>query len=285
MNDSLFGREAVLVVGQTTPGKFFTTVNEVTIRELRVTFSVEASLEETPNASEIVIFNLNEASRGECQRDRSYIRLDAGYVDLVRRLCEGDVTHCASTWNGTEWETKLQIGDGARAYNHARVSRTFAAGTDVKTVLGEVAGSMDLRVPSSIDDARELLDQFARGVTVSGPSHKAATKMLRPRGLSWSVQNGQMQILRDGGTRPDEAIVINSSNGMLGSPEFGPPKEKGKSQRMTLRTLLRPELVPGGKISVEARNTRGLFKITRARHRGDTHARDPWETELEAIPL
>lgn len=281
----LFKRAVALTLARPQAGKFFENEpNAITIRDQRVQFSIVKSLDSEPNTCEVIVTNLAERTRAELQRKPLYVRLDAGYDGQLARLFTGDVIWGQSKINGVDWETKLQLGDGSRAHGHARLNRSFKAGTSVKTVLGDLAKAHGLKMPTNISEAKELSTQFASGVSVSGPTHAELTKVLAPRGYSWSVQDGRLQVLGPNGTRPDEAIVINQDAGMISSPEFGPPGDDGKPPTMTVSVLLYPGITPGGKIKVESRAVNGLFRVERVTHVGDTHG-GSWQSNIEAIPL
>ncbi len=281
----LFKRGVALTLARPQAGKFFENEpNAITIRDLRVQFSIVKDLDSEPNTCDVMVTNLAERTRAEVARLPLHVRLDAGYDGELARIFTGDVIWGQSKLNGVDWETKLQLGDGSRAHGGARLNRSFKAGTSAKTVLGDLAKAHGLKLPTSIADAKELSAQFASGVTVSGPTHTELTKVLAPRGYGWSVQDGRLQILSGTGTRPDEAIVINQDAGMIGSPEFGPPGDEGKPPTMTVSVLLYPRITPGGKIKVESRSVNGLFRVERVTHVGDTHGQS-WQSNIEAIPL
>jgi hypothetical protein len=284
----LYNRQVVVTlarpVAEGPQGFFRQQPNAIVVRDLRVQFSLEKNLEKDPNTCEVTISNMSEATRAEVQRKPLHVRLEAGYDGQLERLFAGDLRWAQSKLAGTDWETSLSLGDGERALRHARVTRSFRAGIDVKTVLQETAASMGLRLPKSVQDAKELLGQFSGGLTLHGPSQAEMERLLKPRGMGYSVQDGQLQILRAGEARVEQAAIISQDTGLIGTPELGAPKEPGKPPVLTLTTLLYPRLTPGGRIQVEARSVRGLFRVTMVRHEGDTHG-DSWTTSMEATPL
>lgn len=279
----LYKRGARLLVAK--PTAFFTQEpNALVIRDLRMTFSIEKHLGAEPNTSTIEVYNLSEESRSFVQQKPRYIRLEAGYDDELQLIFAGDLVWGKSSLVQVDWVTTLQLGDGHRAFNYARVNRAFRGGVTGKTLLNEIAGSMGLRPPGNIEQATELAQQFAAGVSLQGPAHREMTRLLEPRGMSWSVQDGQLQILRPAEVRADQAILISEDTGMVGTPEQGPPdKSSGKPPTTTVRMLLKPRAVPGVKLRIESRAIRGIFRAERVTHRGDTFGN--FHTEVEAIPL
>lgn len=261
-----------------------------TITGLRVTFNIEKTLSEEPNTCELQIFNLAETTRGELDKKPMNVRIDAGYDGVLERLFQGDLRWGASKHVGVDWESKIQLGDGDRSYRYARVNRSFKAGVNIKTALGEVVKSMGLKMPKSAAEATDLIKQFASGTVVHGPSQVEMTRLLEPYGMSWSIQDGGLQILKGSDPKSQDALLVSQDTGMIGTPEFGPPMSKsGKDEKklgsskpiLTVLSLLYPGVTPGGLIQMDARKIKGLFRVDRVVHSGDTHGPD-WQTKIEA---
>lgn len=257
--------------------------NATVIENLRVTFRVEKNLGKEPNTAEVCVYNLSEHSRGEMQRVPLYVRVDAGYDGQVQRLFTGDLRPGSgkSMRTGVDWETRLELGDGERAYRFARVSRSYRGGVDARTAVAELAKSMGAVATFTSDTARLLRSQYASGLTLQGPAHRELTRILAPHGLEWSIQDGRLQVILTQEVRPDQAIVVSQAHGMIGVPELAAPEKKGGPPILTVRKLLDPQLTPGGRISLESENIRGVFRVERVVHVGDTHG-DDWHSEIEA---
>lgn len=287
MASRLFKRGMTLTIAKPVEGTFTDEQpNAILIKDLRVSFSIEKALTEDPNDCKATIYNLSAATRAELQAKPLRVRLEAGYDGVLRQIFIGDLRRAFSKHEGTAWVTELELGDGERAIQNARVSRSFRAGVSAKTVLAEAARSMGLKVPTSGGDAKALAAQFAGGVSVSGRSADAMTKLLTPRGMSWSVQDGELQVLKKGEARTEDAIIVSQATGMIAVPEFGTPKKAGEPATLTVKMLLYPEIKPGQLLRVEsasfaARGGAGLFRARRIVHTGDTEGAD-WYTEIEA---
>lgn len=283
----LFKRAARLTLSRPRgdgPGGFFTQEsNAVVVEQPRITFSVEKSLSSKPNTASIAIFNLAEQARAAFAVTPLHVRLEAGHDGEYAQVFAGDLRWGRSAPDGTEWVTTLEASDGGRAHVHARVSRSFKAGVDKRKALAELADTMGLKLPSTVDDARELLDQFQAGVTLQGPSAREMDRLAKSAGFEWSVQDGSLVMLRASDVRPGEAYVVSQDTGMIGSPEFGTPAKKGEPATLTARMLLAPQVGAGMLLKLDTRAIRGLFRTERVLHSGDTHGGD-WVTEVEAKP-
>jgi hypothetical protein len=282
-----FKRNARVTISQPAEGNQFfrqQVTNVTTVTDLRVTFTVEKSLEHDPNTCQLAIFNLAERTRMQLQRKPTHVRVEVAYDDQFSRLFEGDLQWAESNLDRVDWETRLQLGDGLRAYRHGRISKAYQGGATVKQLVTDTAKSMGLSLPRTVTEAKELQKQFANGVTLSGPAYREMTRLLKPLGKQWSIQDGRLQILGGSETRADDVIRIASDTGMKGSPSFGTPPDKKRPPILHVTTLCRPEITPGGRILVESKVVSGLFRVERVRHSGDTHS-NVWDSDIEAIRL
>lgn len=257
--------------------------NGTLIENLRVAFRCEKSLASEPNTAEITVYNLAEQPRGEIQRTPLYVRLDAGYDDQAERLFVGDLRPGSgrSVRRGVDWETTLEVGDAERAYKLARVSRSYRGGVDARTALAELAKAMGLSLTYTADTERVLRSQYASGLSMHGPASRELSRVLAPHGLTWSVQDGRLQVIRSAETRPDAAQVVSQDSGLVGVPEFAAPENRGDVPVLHVKMLLRPGLTPGGRIKLVSNAISGVFRVERVVHTGDTHG-EAWHTEVEA---
>jgi hypothetical protein len=261
----------------------------IIIRDLRVTFEVEKHLGSEPNTCTIKVYNLAEPTRALLQRKPISVRLDAGYDGELAQLFTGDLRWGTSSLDSVDWITSLQVGDGDRAHRFARCSRSFAAGVSVASTVKDVVASMGLKLPAGVE--AKLRTQYATGVTVHGNSARELTRLLKPLGLSWSIQDGRLQVLASGDVRSDAPIEVSQDTGLIGTVEYGAPVEGGESAdgrerkakppMLKFKMLLYPGLTPGGQVRVKSRSINGLFRVERVVHSGDTHGSD-WFSEVEA---
>ena len=164
------------------------------------------------------------------------------------------------------------------------MNKSYGNNTSVRQVLKDAAKSMGLSLPKHLDSDTTLDQVFKNGTLAYGPTRDMLTTYLAPYGYSWSIQNGQLRVLRDDRAHADTYKEINEEMGMIGSPEFGSPPKSGKPPHMTVNMLLYPELVPGDKVLLNSKVKRGFFRVERVEHTGDTHGED-WTTQVEIKPL
>ena len=251
----------------------------------RVQFKVEKHLGSDPNTAEVVITNLSEHTRTAFNRRPLRVRIEAGHNDTSRLLFVGDVRPGSrSTLEGTDWETKLLLGDGSRAFAGARVSRTYKPGVPIRNIIRDAAAAMDLKLPDNLEIDSQLSTHSATGEGLSGHASDELTRLLAPYGYTWSFQSGVLRALRyEDVVHEDNAWLIDKEV-LVGSPEPGVPDKSGKPPLTKFKTTLYPELQPGDKVELRSRGVSGLHRLENVSHEGDTRG-DPWHTECEARPL
>lgn len=279
-----FGREIEVTIARVKPGSYTATEpNAIVVRKLRMQFEIERTLEPDPNPATLTIYNLTEATRAEVQRKPLQIRIQAGYKGSTATLFLGDMQDASTKREGPDLQTKILIADGERAMN-ARVNSAFGGGATGQAQLAAIAASMGLKIPRNVSEAKDFAASVASGGALRGTARNALTTVTKRLGASWSIQDSQLQILRDGEVRSDQALVISEATGMIGSPETGSPGKKGEPPTTTVKCLLYPQCLPGGKVSIVGEYVRGLFRISKVKHTGDTDDND-WFTTLECTPL
>lgn len=262
------------------------TVGEVQVEALRVQFRVVKTLRPEPNTAEVAISNLSADTRRKLVSENVPVRIEAGYENggesTVQQLFVGDMRFAGHTREGADWVTKLQAGDGEKTFRGAKVNESFAKGVRKGKVLERLVKSMQVDVKSAIAKFKSAgfkagMDEFAKGVSLDGSAAKELTKILGAAGYSWSIQDGEVQVL---GARETvgEAVLLGPKTGLVGSPE------SGADGYIKAQSLLQPDLRPGRLVELDSETFRGSYRADRVEHRGDTHGAD-WYSELELVPL
>lgn len=271
------------------------TITEITEPQ-RIKFKVEKHLQHTPNQAEITITNLAELSRQDFVRGPAKARLEAGYDGTPRLLFLGDVRFASNEHTGTEWETKLQLGDGARAYAEARHNRSYAKGTPVATIVGDLAKKFGATLPPETSKLTELQTRISAGEVVTGWVADEMERLLAPYGMGFSFQNERLQIMRYDDVIPGVRRVLATppDGGIIGAPTIDPPKirappkrgaKTGKARelkvpKLKIKHTLYPEITPGEQIEVQSRSINGTFRVDAVTHEGDLWGNE-WTTHIE----
>jgi hypothetical protein len=270
------------------PGEYFEQAGDA-IRlgpdTLRVQFEVKKNLAKEPNTASIHITNLSARARQAVENGPTGVQLFAGYASEPRLLFAGDVSRAwTERENTTDLVTQLHVADGLRAYANARLDKSYKSGATIRRVLEDAAGSMGLALPPELKDLA-LMQRPVGGLASYGPSRYILTTLLARYGYHWSIQNEQLQILRDDLARSTEKHIVDAATGLLASPKRKMEAKKDrKAAEITFQTLLRPELAPGEMADVTGETERATVKIIDVKHTGDTRG-DDFTTECIGRPL
>jgi hypothetical protein len=269
------------VTQQLVPGE------QLDLNAVRIKFKIRKTLTKTPNQGDVYLYNLAESTRSDLETLPLVVQVEAGYDGVARLLFLGDLHFGMSEEKGPTWETLLQCGDGLRKHAHARCNRSYKAGTSIRQVLSDAVATMGFTLPKNLANDSALDQPFRNGTVSYGPTRDELTRLLAAQGYHWSVQNGQLRVLKDDEVSNLGALPIDKQHGMIGSPRYGSPPKSGKPPHVRVKMELYPELTPGDLVIVTAKGFNhgkaGKFRLESVEHNGDTHSTD-WTTEVELKP-
>lgn len=280
-----FNRIARVVAWVPKPDSFFevaNATNALIIKDLRIQFKSELTLKKQPNVCEITITNANEETRTFLQTKPIKLRLEVGYDGTTRQLFSGDLRWGASTWKAPQWETKLQVADGDRAFRFGHVNVSLKPGGTVLDAIEQVSRALQIPVPRNLAKDPNTALKYNGGLSLYGEAQQALSELLEPLGYTWSIQNGRLQALQRSELAPGEAFRIDPTTGLKGSPEVGSPDKNKGTPVCTVKTLIDPRIYPGALVDLQSRNVRGLYKVVKVSHEGD-NTEGEFETTLELV--
>lgn len=255
------------------------TVGGSLITGLRMAFRVQKSVGRDPNTMELTITNLSAQTRAALQDAEVPVTISAGYKGTARVLFVGTVRRIQHVRQGTDWETRLQSGDGEKAIRDARVNTSLAPGATLADAVKAAASSLGVPIGNAVEKLRNgniggAFSAFSGGVALHGPAATHMDRLLATAGYTWSIQDGVLQLLRVDEPNKELAVVLSPQSGLVGSPEFG------ERQSVRARSLLQPDLRPGRRVQLESETARGLYRCEAVTHVGDT-AGAAWFSECD----
>lgn len=270
---------------------------------LRIAFDITKQIAGTPNTSKFEFYNLSSQTRSLIQSG-FLIQLQAGYQGLMNTIFIGNVNEkgAKSERKGADIITSIECSEGASSIIMARLDKSYPGGTTLSQVLQDVAQAMNVNsittdggVGSGIVVGIPSFT-YGRGLTVHGACRDTLDKILKPFGLRWLVQNGNLNIIPVRAYNGTATIVLNSgttTDPNTGVSKFDPtlctgligtPSVVGQYTEFT--ALLNPNIVPGCQIQLICENTtqNGYYKVNQARYVGDTHE-SKWQVECQGTKL
>ncbi len=263
------------------------TVNDLKVTDLRVAFSVKKSLGKEPNGCRLTITNLSEASRKKVEQSKHKpLILSAGYEKTEATIFSGKVRFAHSERDPADWRTEIESGDGEVEYSQNHFKGSFRAGTSTRDTIKAAAAALGVGL-GNLDTMISALAKpnHVKGFSASGRASDILGTLLAGQGLSFSVQNGQLQVLRPDEPVDSSAVLLSASTGLIGSPEVGTPSGAGEKRKpsIKLRSYLQPQIRCGGLVEVRSNALTGQYLVTHLEHQGDSSGA-PWYSLIEVQP-
>lgn len=228
------------VVEVTVSGK----AGSITIRDLKIEFSVSKSIGSKQNTATISIWNLTKSHRRQLGEEFDKIELKAGYVEgTVSTIFKGSIRDVTHTKETADVKSEMECGDGDEGIGKGAVSKTFPAGTKPKAIIEHIVGEMPDTTKGEMKGIDEL-PAYKRPVSVYGWGFRELDKLGREHGFYWSIQNGEFQAVKNDKTLQG-TTVVSKETGMIGIPEV---TDKG----CKVKALLNPNIAPGRMIDVRS---------------------------------
>jgi hypothetical protein len=206
---ALFDRVVELTIG--VPGG-----EGVKITDLRVVIQARRSHSKSPNDATVRIYNASPNTEALLQVPGTVIMMAAGYVGQVAVFFTGDVVRSDSTIEGPDRVTQVSLKDSVIALRDAKINLTFKPNSSALDAMRAVAGSFGLPVRENLQITDRVLP---RGMAFNCRVRHAMDEICAFLGLEWSAQGSEIQIIKKGGVYSDQAVLLSSDTGLIGSPK------------------------------------------------------------------
>lgn len=277
---------------------------------LRIVFKTTQSDIQTPNSAAIRVCNLNDATASAIQKQYTNVVLQCGYEDgpPLAVIFQGTIKQVRKgRESAIDSYVDILAADGDLAYNEATVCKTIAAGSTVAQRAQVPADAMASKgVSQGYTEGLAVGGILPRGKVFYGMAKDYQTDLCETTNTTWSIQNGQLQILTRKGYLPGEAVVLNSATGLIGTPE---QTEGG----IVARCLINPGIKIGGRVRINNADINttinkqpnaplaynnplggpqllasvaadGIYRVLVVEHEGDTRGQ-PWYSNLVCLAL
>ncbi len=217
----------------------------IDLSAFRIRFTVKQHTLQTPNLADIVITNLAPATAQKIKKEGQIVSLEAGYESGFGLIFKGNIIQRRiGRESPTDTYLNLIAANGDQAYNYGKVSKTLAAG---HTYLDQVHAAAEAMKPYGVS-LGYIADLGSKQMPRSRVLFGMARDILRTVAIStntnWSVQNGQLTMVKNDEAKPGSAVVLNSTTGLIGMPQqtiYG----------ISARCLLNPAIAPNSLIHID----------------------------------
>ena len=267
----------------------------IKISGLRMSFRCEKNSEPKANPSQLKIYNLSENTRQQLRAEikNQKVIVSVAYGDQeLGVLFSGDVAKVITEKSGGDIITTFETGDGEKAINEARIDKSYSAGTNMKTVVEDVANTMKDQAGVIVGNIKNTVkDEVTQnGFTISGVSSAILSSISARQGKEWHIQDNELLYLSptESFDASDlDAIVLSPSTGLIGQPKKAEVGEKGSEvSGWELKALIQKDIKPAKliKLIVPSMKIEDLVRVRKAVFEGDTHAQN-WYATIQGVIL
>jgi hypothetical protein len=236
-----FGRIVKLTIFDKDPTEKGADLKGVEIEFLKIDFEVKKTSSKEPNYCRIDITNCSQNTIAYLEKIGNIAILEVGYAGLdgtgkptvlftgniVRFDPPGDVA--------VDEVVSIEVRDGYLEYRDTRISVYKDVGASALKVLKEIVSYFKLPV----ENLPVIEDKvYANGYSYTGKLREAMDRVCRYLGLSWSIQNRRIRILKKGETYTKQFYHLTYDSGLefCGRKSITEDDRKKATKRKTIST-------------------------------------------------
>lgn len=282
----LYGRRYRIIVG-TGNGR------GTEVSKLHCTFNIEKSMNETPNYSEAVIYNLSAQTENAFIKSGERIVIEAGYEgDHYGLIFDGDIIQpLRDKTDGTTYTLTLIAQDGDLFLNGGVINTSMKAGQTQRNIVNELTLKSSEKIQTGSISENLKDSRLARGKVVFGLARDYLRQISKSANATFYVNDRKVEIVKPNDLPQGRVIDLNAKSGLIGTPEQFDAGIKGKcllNPFINLNTFIhvdnssvRLEKAQRGE-SVKQLDQDGVYRIIKLNHVGDTRG-DTWYTEFVGV--
>lgn len=256
---------------------------------LKCTFRVEKSVNETPNYSEIVLYNLAASTVAQIKPGDKVI-LSAGYdKGNYGMIFTGEVVQPYLTRDGgTDTLLHLICQDGDEFLNYAFTAKTLEKGSTVKDVVDACSGLPQKKISDKITSG----EAYIRGKVLFGQSAAYLKSAAQATETQFFVDDEEIHIVGADDYEDGLAVDLNANTGLVGDPnqtDDGVSAQCLINPSIKLNTLVHidnsaivAQAMSNAESKVSSFSANGVYRIVKLVYEGDTHS-DQWYCTFEAV--
>lgn len=276
--------------------------NTVNGRALHVSFDLEKSDTESSNTGTVSISNLNDEHKAMLNEKGCVMEVKAGYLHgMLNTIFIGDVSSTNESLTNADRDIEIELVDGFSNFDKPG-SISMNGVITCNTVVEEIKAAMGIESVIITPAASEKLEEafYDNGYAYVGKMKAALQKTLHKAGLTYTLQDGVLQIYVDGEPVGVQAFVLNSSTGLISIPKRITISESGEitaaeneSGQSTVESGIpgyEVEYFLNGAVGIndlvvlESDVVSGTFRVKKQHYSGDNYSGD-WKCTSELVEV
>ncbi len=260
----------------------------IDVSALRIVFYVEKSTTETPNYSQIIVYNLAQSTIAGIKAGDKVI-LEAGYEKgNIGMIFSGEIVQpYVSREGGVDIALHLICQDADEYLTSAFTAKTLAKGSRLTDAVSACSEGLDQNIVS-----RKLGEKtYIRGKVLFGKSAAQMRVLAKTVKAQFFVNDGMINITAAEDYDGSTAVELNPMTGLVGTPNQ-------TDDGVSAKCLLNPSLKLNGLIHIDANlvsarqasasqpvtdvNADGIYRIVKMVYEGDSRGQS-WYCTFDAV--
>ncbi len=260
-------------------------------RPLHVSFDFEKSDTQSSNTGTITISNLSDEHKAILETKDCYIEFFAGYGNELGLIFAGGVSTTSEDLSGADRDVKVSVIDGF-VINDLPGWLSLNGVVTCSEVLSKISEQMELESAIITDAAREKLEaaKYDNGYSYVGKLRAALQNVLRKAGVTYSIQNGILQVYVHGESVTPKAYSLNAESGLIKIPRRITISENNANTGSTSTSstgttdkgipgyevdfFLNPAIGVNDLVVLKSKTVSGYFRVHKIAIKGDNYSGD-----------
>lgn len=251
---------------------------------LHINFDIQKADTSSSNSAKISLWNLSKTTLSLLEKKDCRLALRAGYGTRMPLLFEGTVSYATTQLDNADRKTDIELVDSLKSTRDSYLSISYTEPVSWRKIFDDVADKMGVAVSYSYN---ATFVDISSGYSFVGKGTDVIAKGCASCGLSWTIQDGILQIKKPGDTMNREVFVISKDTGLVGIPARVALEQNNnevKKLGYDVSFLLNGAIGVNDYIKLESNVVTGFFKVFSINHAGDNMSGD-WlsSARLEAV--
>lgn len=167
------------------------------------------------NSGKITLWNLNREQLAVLNEKDCVAYLRAGYGNRMSLIFSGIVSYAVTEMDGADRKTEIEVVDNLIEIRDTYVSVSYAEPVSWKKILDDTGDQMGVAITCSYNAE---FTEAPGGFSFIGKAREVLDKCCSCCGLSWSIQNGVLQVKKPGDVISREVYVLSPETGLIEVP-------------------------------------------------------------------
>lgn len=251
---------------------------------LHINFDIQKADTNSSNSGKVTLWNLSKTTLSMLEKNDCRLALRAGYGTRMPLLFEGTVSYASTSLDNADRKTEIELVDSLKSTRDSYLSMSYTEPVSWQKIFDDVADKMGVAVSYSYN---ATFKDISSGFSFVGKGTDVIAKGCASCGLSWTIQDGILQIKKPGDTMNREVFVISKDTGLIGLParvSMEKSNTEAKKLGYDVSFLLNGAIGVNDYIKLESNVVTGFFKVFSISHEGDNVSGDWLSTaRLEAV--